>query len=207
MTTTETKLYKQIYLLSVFTIAYNLLEGLISVVLGYADETLSLAGFGVDSFIEMISGFGILMMVIRIRRNPDSPVSTFEVRALKITGYGFLVLALGLAAGIIVALIEKHKPESTLWGTIVAVVSIGVMAWLYFSKIQVGKKLGSQPILSDARCTLVCIYMSLVLLGASGIYELTGFAYADMLGAAGLAWFSITEGREALEKARNKQYS
>ena len=206
MNTTEKKIYHQVYLLSIFTIGYNLIEGLVSVILGYSDETLSLAGFGVDSFIEMVSGIGIMMMVIRIRNNPGSPVSPFEVTALRITGYGFYVLCLGLIGGIIVTLIEEHKPESTFWGTVVAVVSIGVMAWLYLSKRRLGKILGSQPVLADARCTLVCIYMSVVLLIASGIYELTGFAWADVLGAAGLTWFSFTEGREALEKARRKEY-
>ena len=206
MNENEKNIYRQIYILSIFTIVYNLAEGLVSVILGYTDETLSLAGFGIDSFIEMVSGFGILMMVLRIRNNPDSPVSSFEVTALRITGYGFYVLSVGLVAGIIIALIERHKPVSTLCGTVVAIVSIGVMAWLYLSKRRLGKELDSQPVLSDARCTLVCIYMSVVLLAASGIYELTGFAYADVLGAAGLGWFSFTEGREAIEKAARKSY-
>ena len=206
MNSREKTFYRQVYLLSIFTIVYNLIEGLVSVILGYLDETLSLAGFGVDSFVEMVSGIGILMMVLRIRKNTDSPVSSFEVTALKITGYGFFVLSVGLVAGIIVSLMERHKPESTFWGTIIAIVSMGVMAWLYSSKRRLGKDLDSQPVLSDARCTLVCIYMSAVLLAASGIYELTGFAYADVLGAAGLTWFSVTEGREALEKAAKKSY-
>jgi len=206
MNSREKTFYRQVYLLSIFTIVYNLIEGLVSVILGYSDETLSLAGFGVDSFVEMVSGIGILMMVLRIRKNTDSPVSSFEVTALKITGYGFFVLSVGLVAGIIVSLMERHKPESTFWGTIIAIVSMGVMAWLYSSKRRLGKDLDSQPVLSDARCTLVCIYMSAVLLAASGIYELTGFAYADVLGAAGLTWFSVTEGREALEKAAKKSY-
>jgi len=64
-----------------------------------------------------------------------------------------------------------------------------------------GRKLNAEPVIADARCTLVCIYMSVVLLVSSVIYELTGFGWVDTLGAIGLAWFSFSEGREAFEKA------
>ena len=64
----ETRLYKQAYWLSLFTIFYNIIEGLVSMILGYADETLSLFGFGADSFIEVMSGIGIATMILRIRK-------------------------------------------------------------------------------------------------------------------------------------------
>jgi divalent metal cation (Fe/Co/Zn/Cd) transporter len=70
----------------------------------------------------------------------------------------------------------------------------------------VGRALNSQPILSDANCTMVCVYMSLVLLGSSLIYELTGFGFVDSIGALGLIWFSYSEGREAFEKAAGMEY-
>jgi len=202
MTGSEMKLYRQAYALSVFTIAYNLIEGIVSMALGYYDETLTLFGFGVDSFIEMLSGSGILMMVIRIGRNRQKPVSAYEFTALRITGTSFYLLSAGLAAGIIFNLIYGHKPESTLWGVVISLVSIIVMMWLVLAKKKVGKQLHSDPILADASCTLVCIYMSVVLLLSSLIYELTGFAYIDSMGAAGLIWFSVKEGMEAMEKGK-----
>ena len=73
------------------------------------------------------------------------------------------------------------------------------------AKKSVGKKLHSDPIIADANCTKVCIYMSIVLLISSLIYELTGFAYADAIGAAGLIYFSVSEGKESFEKARGKE--
>jgi divalent metal cation (Fe/Co/Zn/Cd) transporter len=73
------------------------------------------------------------------------------------------------------------------------------------AKKSVGRKLDSDPIIADANCTKVCVYMSIVLLISSLIYELTGFAYADAIGAAGLIYFSINEGREAFEKAKGKE--
>lgn len=204
MEQTEKKLYRTAYLLSIFTIAYNVLEGLISILLGYQDETLTLFGFGVDSFIEVMSGIGIAVMISRIRQNPNSPKSSFETRALQITGSSFYLLAAGLLAGIVVSLVSHHKPEATLWGVVIAVISIAVMWWLVIAKKRTGRLLGSDAIVADANCTKVCIYMSLVLLLSSAIYELTGFAYADAIGSAGLIYFSVSEGKEAFEKAKGK---
>jgi divalent metal cation (Fe/Co/Zn/Cd) transporter len=201
----EEKLYLQAYRLSLFTIFYNIIEGLVSMVLGYADETLSLFGFGADSFIEVMSGIGIAVMILRIKRHSGSPKGSFEKTALKITGTAFYLLSAGLLAGIIINLISRHKPETTLWGVVISLVSIAVMVWLMNAKKMIGKKLNSEPIIADANCTKVCVYMSLVLLVSSLVYELTGFAYADAIGAAGLIYFSVSEGKEAFEKAGGKE--
>ncbi len=174
-------------------------------VLGYADKTLSLFGFGADSFIEVLSGVGIAIMILRIKQNPNSLKSRFEITALKITGTAFYLLSAGLLAGIILNLINHHKPETTLWGVIIALVSIAVMFWLMTAKKSIGKKLLSEPIIADANCTKICVYMSLVLLVSSLVYELTGFAYADAIGAAGLIYLSVKEGKEAFEKIKKKE--
>jgi divalent metal cation (Fe/Co/Zn/Cd) transporter len=78
------------------------------------------------------------------------------------------------------------------------------MIWLMTAKRRVGKNLNSEPIISDSNCTKICVYMSVVLLLSSLVYELTGFAYADVIGAAGLIYFSVSEGKEAFEKAKGK---
>jgi divalent metal cation (Fe/Co/Zn/Cd) transporter len=202
----DQKLYKTAYQLSLFTIFYNVIEGVISMLLGYQDEVLTLFGFGVDSFIEVMSGIGIAMMISRIRQNPESSKTPFETTALRITGTAFYLLALGLLAGIVISIVNHHTPETTLWGVVIAGLSILVMLWLLNAKKKIGKRLNSEAIVADANCTKVCIYMSLVLLASSLIYELTGFAYADLIGSAGLIYFSISEGKEAFEKAKNKAY-
>ena len=207
MSKTEKQLYKQAYQLSLFTIIYNVLEGVVSMIMGYQDETLTLFGFGVDSFIEVLSGIGIAVMIQRIKNNPESSKTPFEIKALKITGTAFYLLAVGLLAGIIVNLVNHHKPETTLWGMIISITSIVVIVWLMNSKKSVGKRLHSAAIIADSNCTKVCVYMSLVLLASSVIYEYTGFAYADVIGTAGLIYFSIAEGREAFEKAKGKACS
>ena len=76
------------------------------------------------------------------------------------------------------------------------------MAFLYRSKIHYGKLLNSEPIIADGNCTLVCIYMSVVLLISSAVYEITGIGWIDAAGAFGLAWFSFNEGKEAFKKQK-----
>ena len=187
--------------LALFTIFYNLAEGLISIFFGISDETLTLFGFGVDSFIEVMSGAGILAMVLRIRQNPEMPRSQFERTALRVTGTSFYLLALGLGITAIYNLFTAHKPTTTLPGLIISLVSIAVMWALVMGKRKVGRTLDSSPILADANCTRVCIYMSLVLLASSLIYQFTGFGFVDSIGALGLIYFSYSEGKESFEKA------
>lgn len=189
--------------LAVFTIAYNFVEGVVSVYLGLQDETLALFGFGIDSFIEVLSGIGIMAMVLRIRHNPDTPRSRFERTALRITGTAFFLLAVGLGATALYNLYIGHQPTTTIPGIIISVISIAVMWVLVRAKRNVGHALDSSPILADANCTMVCVYMSLVLLASSLLYQLLGIGFVDSLGALGLIYFSVREGKEAFEKAAN----
>jgi divalent metal cation (Fe/Co/Zn/Cd) transporter len=196
-------LYSLAYRLAVFTIVYNVAEGLVAVFFGYKDESLTLFGFGIDSFIEVISGVGIAHMVSRIRQNPDSDRDEFEKTALRVTGFSFYALVAGLAATSFHKLLTEQKPETTLVGVVISLISIGIMVALMRAKIKVGKALHSEPIIADAHCTKVCIYMSVVLLIASAVYELTKFGYIDILGSMALAYLSFNEGRECFEKAKN----
>ena len=207
MMANEEKLYRKALLLSLFTIFYNIVEGIVSMFFGYQDETLALFGFGVDSFIEVLSGVGIFMMILRIRKNQTMEKSKFEQTALKITGTAFYLLAVGLLVGSVINIITQHKPETTRWGIIISILSILIMFWLMQSKRKVGRELDSEPIIADANCTKVCIYMSVILLLSSLIYEITGFAYADVIGSVGLIYFSISEGKEAFEKSQGKECS
>lgn len=197
--------YQIAFLLSLFTILANLVEGAFSTILGQQDGTLALFGFGLDSFIEVISAIGISTMILRIARESDSPRSKFEVTALKITGISFYLLTAGLVLTALLNLMNNAKPETAVSGLIISLISLSVMVFLYRAKLRVGRKLNSDPIIADANCTKACIYMSLVLLGSSLIYTLTGLAFIDTLGAIGIAWFSFGEGREAFEKASGRE--
>lgn len=187
--------------LALATIFYNFAEGLISVYFGFEDEALTLFGFGLDSFIEMISGAGILVMVLRIRKNSEESKTPFERAALRVTGSAFYLLVAVLVVSGAYNLAVGHKPESTLPGVIISSVSIGLMWLLVASKRAAGKALNSPAVLADANCALVCVYMSVALLISSGIYSLTGFGAVDSLGAFALAYYSLKEGKEAFESA------
>ena len=202
LTQTSTHKYWQYALwLALFTIFYNLAEGLVSIYFGAHDETLTLFGFGLDSFIEVVSGIGILFMVLRVRQNTEVPQSRFEKTALRITGISFYLFAVGLGIIAIYDLFTAHKPTTTFPSLVISLVSIAVMWALVISKRKVGGALNSSPILADANCSMVCIYMSIVLLASSLIYQLTGLGFVDSLGALGLIYFSVNEGKEAFEKA------
>ena len=197
------RLYKQAILLSQITIFYNLIEGIISVFFGIADETLSLFGFGGDSFVEVISGIGIWNMIHRMRHKPDVHLGLFEKRALQITGTAFFILAACLVITSGFNLYQGHRPVTTFWGIVISVVSIFTMWLLIYYKVKVGKELNSEAILEDANCTKACLYLSIILLLASAGYELTGFGGIDSAGALLIAIFSFREGRESFEKARD----
>ena len=190
--------------LTAFTIGYNFLEGTVSTLLGFQDETLALLGFGVDSFIEVISAIGIAYMITRIRRFPDVSRDRFEITALRITGSCFYLLTVGIVITAVLNIVQGHQPKTTFWGIVISAISIVTMWILIVLKMKVGKQLDSQPIIADAKCTKVCLYMSFLLLASSLIYELTHVGYLDSIAALGIAYFSAKEGKEAFEKAQGK---
>jgi divalent metal cation (Fe/Co/Zn/Cd) transporter len=194
-------LYRRASYLAVFTIIYNLIEGVVSVWFGAADETLALFGFGVDSFIEVISAIGVWHMLQRIRTNNGETRDEFEQRALRITGAAFYLLSAGLTLTAAVNIYQQHKPVATLSGVIISSLSISFMWFLIHHKTKVGTALESPAILADAACSRACVYLSLVLLAASLGYELTGIGSLDALGALFIAWLTWREGRESFQKA------
>jgi len=200
------RLFKIAFGLAVFTILYNIAEGLISMYFGYSDDSLTLFGFGADSFIEVLSGLGIAHMVLRIQRQPDSNRDNFERTALTITGFAFYILVIGLITTSIYNLWIGRKPETTLWGVVISIISIVVMLALVYYKTRVGRQLKYDAILADAECTKVCIYMSVVLLVSSCVYELTQIAFMDIIGTLGLAYLSFKEGRECFEKVKKNSH-
>ena len=191
--------------LSIITIIYNIIEGLVSVYFGSTDDTLVLLGFGIDSFVEVISGIGILHMVLRMQRSEIKDFDKFERLALRITGVAFMLLAAGLVLGSVLKIIQQSKPETTLAGIIIAAVSIISMYFLMYYKLKTGRALNSEAIIADAHCTRTCLYLSFILLGSSVLYELFKINYIDVAGSMGIAWYAFSEGRESLEKARKNQ--
>ena len=197
----KTRDYKTVFYLSIFTIVYNIAEGLVATYFGMQEESLALFGFGVDSFVEVVSGAGIAHMMYRIWKHKGKHESSFEKTALQITGYSFYLLVIYLIAQAAWNIYQHHTPENTSWDIIIACVSMAIMWLLIRWKTLLGNRLQSKAILADAACAKVCLYMSLVLLASGILYQYTGFIYADSIGALGIAYFSYKEGRECFDHA------
>lgn len=201
------KLIKTALILSLITIFYNIAEGLVSIIFGLEDGTLALLGFGVDSFVEVISGLGILHMVLRMKYGMVEQRDDFERTALKVTAFSFYLLTAGLIFGVILNLINNNRPETTLVGIIVSSISIITMYLLVKLKIKVGKQLNSDAIIADANCTKTCFYLSFILLASSLAYEIFKIGYLDVAGTIGIAVFAYREGKESFEKAKSTTLS
>src|SRR5512133_715455 len=145
--------YRTAFFLSIFSIIANLVEGVFSTILGQKDGTLALFGFGLDSFIEVISAVGISMMILRIARSPESLRSKFEITALRITGASFYILTAGLVVTSVLNIIQGSRPETALSGLVISIISLSVMVFLYRAKLKIGRQLDSDPIIADANCT------------------------------------------------------
>ncbi|MEW6615650.1 MAG: cation transporter [Thermodesulfobacteriota bacterium] len=197
------RLWNRALLLAAISVCYNILEGLVSVYFGYTDETLSLFGFGLDSFVELISGVGVWHMIIRVRNN-NNQKDSFEKTALRITGVSFYTLTFGLFVTAIYNIYSNSKPITTVWGIIISLLSVLTMIFLTRAKLSIGKKLNSNAIIADANCTKTCVYLSIVLLLSSVLYEIFRIGYIDSIGALGIAYYAFKEGRESLEKSKGK---
>ena len=198
---------KTALVLSIITIIYNIFEGLISTYFGSSDETIALFGFGLDSFVEVISGVGIFHMILRMQKTGIESRDRFEKRALKITGFAFYLLAAGLVAGTILNIFYRIQPVTTVAGIIISSISIVTMWALFKYKMLVGKHLDSQAIMADAECTKTCFFLSIILLSSSLLYEVFRISYIDLIGGLGIGYFAYKEGKEAFEKAASKSLS
>lgn len=201
------RLLKTALILGIITVGYNIIEGLVSIYFGASDDTLALFGFGMDSFVEVISGIGIVHMIIRLKYSKINSRDAFEKTALKISGFSFYLLTVGLITGSAYNFYYKVSPSSTTAGIIISSVSIITMWFLMNAKLKMGKSLNSEAIIADANCTRTCFYLSFILLAASVLYELFKISYFDIMGSLGIAYYAFKEGREAFEKSRSKVLS
>jgi len=171
------------------------------------DETLALFGFGLDSFVEVISGIGIFHLIMRMKYSRVENRDKFERTALNITGFSFYFLAAGLVIASILLIINNVKPETTFVGIIISLISIITMYALVHYKLKVGKKLNSDAIIADANCTKTCFYLSFILLASSLSYEIFKIGYLDIAGSLGVAYFAFKEGKESIEKSKSEKLS
>jgi divalent metal cation (Fe/Co/Zn/Cd) transporter len=185
--------------LEYFTIAWNVLEGLVAVIAGMVAGSISLVGFGIDSFIEVTSGAALLW-----RMNVDADAERRERNeriALRIVGLCFLALAAYVACESLGDLIRQKAPRHSIPGIVLACVSLIVMPLLSRAKRTVASALGSAAMHADARQTDFCVYLSVILLSGLLLNALFGLWWADPV--AGLIMTPIIA-NEGLEGIRGK---
>jgi divalent metal cation (Fe/Co/Zn/Cd) transporter len=163
--------------LEYFTIVWNCLEGLVALIAGALAGSISLVGFGVDSFIEVTSGATLLW-----RMAVDSEEHTRERNerlSIRVVGTCFLLLSAYVAYESISDLVNRKAPEHSVPGIILACVSLIVMPILSRAKKDVGKRLGSAAMKADAKQTDFCVYLSALLLAGLFLNATLGWWWAD----------------------------
>jgi divalent metal cation (Fe/Co/Zn/Cd) transporter len=183
--------------LEYFTIVWNSLEGLVAIVAGALAGSISLVGFGIDSFIEVISGAALLW-----RMSVDADVHSRERNerlSLRIVGVCFLALAVYILYESVSDLVARSAPQHSVPGIVLACVSLVVMPLLSRAKKRVGAELDSRAMKADARQTDFCVYLSAILLAGLVLNTALGWWWADPVSALVMTPIITKEGVEALK--------
>jgi len=196
----DTSLKRRALLLSYFTVGYNILEGVLSILAGFLAGSIALIGFGLDSFVESLSG---CVMVWRFRKSgkiPEKEEEKVERRATRLIGYSFFILGAYVLYESGKKLYLQEIPNPSLLGIIVAVASIIVMPVLYYLKNQTGKAIGSRGLIADSKETLACVFLSISLLIGLVLNYLCGLWQADPIVGLIIVIFLVREGFGTLKE-------
>jgi divalent metal cation (Fe/Co/Zn/Cd) transporter len=183
--------------LEYFTIAWNTLEGLVAVIAGAVAGSISLVGFGIDSFIEVTSG-GVLLW----RMSVDADMRKRERReklSLRIVGVCFLALAAYVGYESVSDLVSRKSPEHSIPGIVLVCVSLVVMPLLSRAKKRVANELGSAAMHADAKQTDFCVYLSAILLVGLVLNAALRWWWADPTAALIMVPLIAKEGVEAMQ--------
>lgn len=190
---------KRALALSWFTVLYNIVEGVVSLVFSALSGSIALAGFGIDSFIESLSG---VIMIWRFRKHDlmsDEEESRVEAIATRLVGYTFFVFAAYVTFESLKSLIAVEPPDASLPGIVIAAISLITMPTLYILKIRTADEIGSRGLRADAKETLACTMLSVSLLIGLGVHYAFGLWWADPVTGLVIAYYLVREGRETLE--------
>jgi cation diffusion facilitator family transporter len=194
--------YRRALALSYFTVGYNIVEGVVSIAAGASAGSIALIGFGLDSFVESLSG---CVMIWRLRKHgtmEEEEEERVEARATRLIGYTFLVLGAYVLYESVKKLYFREIPEPSILGIIIAAVSLIVMPVLFWMKFRLGRKIGSASLIADSKETLACSFLSAALLVGLGANVLFGAWWADPAVGLVIVFFLCREGREILSHAR-----
>jgi divalent metal cation (Fe/Co/Zn/Cd) transporter len=196
----SSRLHKRALSLSYFTVGYNISEGIISIVAGWIAGSIALVGFGLDSFVESLSGS---VMIWRLRKHgkiSEDEEEEVERKAVKLIAYTFFILGAYVSYESIEKLYVREIPDPSLLGIVIAIVSIIVMPILFYLKYRTGKSMGSRSLIADSKETLACVFLSGALLIGLGLNYLYGLWQADPIVGLVIVIYLIKEGYTTLKE-------
>ncbi len=164
----------------------------------FSAGSVALLAFGLDSFIESISG-GVLIWRLHAEQHGrhTGSVDALDAQAERLVGASLMLLGVYVAVDAIWTLWSGERPEVSLVGIVLTVTSVAVMLWLAGAKKLAAKALGSRALEADAFQTTCCWWLSLIVLGGIGLNAVFGWWWADPVAALAVAGFVAREGREA----------
>ena len=185
------QLGRRAQLLAAVSVSYNLVEAVIAIAAGLVAGSIALVGFGLDSIVEVSSGLIILWQF----RHP-LPESR-ERRALRLMALSFFGLAAYVSFESVRALASGHEPEPSPVGIGLAAASLAIMPFLSWAQRRTGRSLGSNAVIADSTQTLLCTYLSAVLLAGLVLNATLGWSWADPIAGLVIAGVAAREGLEA----------
>jgi divalent metal cation (Fe/Co/Zn/Cd) transporter len=184
--------------LEYFTILYNIAEGVASIAFGGIANSVALIGFGVDSFIESLSGIFVLRR-FRAEARGGADDKTLESRAIRYVGWSFILLAAYIGFESIRKLWFREIPDASIGGIIIAVLSLIIMPLLALRKRKSGAELQSRAMIADSKETLACSLLSAELLVGLSLNAWLGWWWADPVSGLAMIPWLLLEARESFE--------
>lgn len=184
-------LHRRIRWIVGFTIGYNLIEAVVSVVAGSAASSAALIGFGLDSLVEVLSAAAVAWQFSRA--DPEK----YEKATLRVIALAFFLLAAYVSVSAVLSLTGAVEPEHSTLGIIITAVSVVVMPFVSWFERRTGRELGSATAVADSKQTLMCTYLSAAVLIGLLLNSVLGWTWADPIAALVIAVFAIREGIEA----------
>ncbi|HUZ17334.1 MAG TPA: cation transporter [Spirochaetia bacterium] len=187
------------------SIAWMVIEGAAAVGAGIQAHSTALTAFGIDSFVELVAGAALLWRLSAEARGAgEERVERAERAASWIVGAALIALSLYILADSALKLIAHARPEFSALGLAVSAASSLLMPVIANAKKRIGKRIGSRALEADGSCSMVCAYMSWIVLLGVAATAILGWWWIDSVAALGLVYFVAHEGWEALESARER---
>ena len=193
-------LRKKALILSIITVGYNIIEGVVSILAGILSNSIALKGFGMDSFVESISGAVMIWRFKKLDKITEEEEEKVERIAQRLVAISFFILSIYIIYESITKLYFKEISKPSVLGLIITTMSIIVMPILFYFKYKTGKSLGSKSLIADSKETLACVFLSIAVFLGITLNFFFGLWQADPIVGIVIAAYLIIEGIYTLKE-------